>query len=294
MSVHGKSYVYLGLAFGLSWLVVAVGWFLGGATSPTIAVLTMAVMMLGPSLAAIVCATVFEKGRRREALGLWFKPNIWWFWAWVIAIAIAVGSSAITIASGHAEYLDPGQNYLTQLRATAPDVAAQLEALPVTWILIAQAAVLNALLSTPLLLISEELGWRGYLYDLWRRFGFLRYTLATGMLWGLWHAPAIYLFGLNYPENRVIGIPMFVVFCILFSFPHTLVRDRGKSVVAAAILHATSNAVGGTAMLALTQAAFPWSGVVGVGGFVMLTIVAVVCWTVSVAAKTPADVATTD
>lgn len=211
----------------------------------------------------------------------------------MIAIAIAVGSSAITIASGHAEYLDPGQNYLTQLRATAPDVAQQLEALPVTWILIAQAAVLNALLSTPLLLISEELGWRGYLYDLWRRFGFLRYTLATGMLWGLWHAPAIYLFGLNYPENRMIGIPMFVVFCVLFSFPHTLVRDRGKSVVAAAILHATSNAVGGTAMLALTQVAFPWSGVVGIGGFVMLAIVAVVCWTLAAGAKAPAVAART-
>ncbi|MGD9816344.1 MAG: CPBP family intramembrane glutamic endopeptidase [Hyphomonadaceae bacterium] len=170
-------------------------------------------------------------------------------------------------------------------RAAAPQYAEQIDQaaqLPgLSWIIVAQAAILGALINTPILLLSEELGWRGYLYDLWRRFGFLRYTLATGVIWGLWHAPAIYLFGLNYPDHRLIGIPIFVVFCVLFSFPFTLVRDRGKSLLPAAILHGTGNAVGGVAALGLSQADFPWSGVVGIGGFAMLALVAAGSWALS-------------
>ncbi len=136
-------------------------------------------------------------------------------------------------------------------------------------------------INTPILLLSEELGWRGYLYDLWRSMGFTKFSIATGVLWGLWHAPAIWLFGLNYPEQRLIGIPLFVLYCMLLAFPFTLVRDRGKSLVPAAILHGTVNAVGGVAALGLSQAVFPWNGVVGIGGFAVLAAMALASWAIA-------------
>jgi CAAX protease family protein len=284
MSIPSKSIVFLALAFAISWGVVAVGWFTGAAHSAQSAILTMALMMLGPSIAALICAIAFEKGRRREALGLRWTPNWWWAAAWAIALAIAFGASLVTVLARHAAFVDIGANYLNQVRAAAPGQAAQLDVASrvpgLGWIIVAQAAILGALINTPLLVISEELGWRGYLYDLWRRFGFVRYSMLTGAVWGLWHAPAIYLFGLNYPDNRFIGVPLFMVFCVLFAFPFTLLRDRGKSVIAPAILHGTTNAVGGLAALGLSAMAFPWNGIVGIGGFVVLALVAAASWAI--------------
>ncbi len=282
MTTANKAIVFLVIAFAITWAIVGAGWTMGWHNTQQTAVATLAASMFGPSIAALICAVSFEKGRRKEALGLFFKPSLWWLWAWLIALAIAFGASLVTVVAGQAQFVDIGANYLEASRAAAPQYAEQIDQaaqIPgLSWIIVAQAAILGALINTPILLLSEELGWRGYLYDLWRRFGFLRYTLATGVIWGLWHAPAIYLFGLNYPDHRLIGIPIFVVFCVLFSFPFTLVRDRGKSLLPAAILHGTGNAVGGVAALGLSQADFPWSGVVGIGGFAMLALVAAASW----------------
>lgn len=285
MSTTNKAIVFLFLAFAISWAIALGGWAMGLHTTQSSAVTVLAASMFGPSIAAVICAFAFEKGRRKEALGLFFKPNLWWLWAWLIALAIAFGASLATVLAGQAQFTDIGANYLEQARAAAPQYAEQIaEAATIpglSWIILAQGALLGALINTPILLLSEELGWRGYLYDLWRRFGFLRYTLATGIIWGLWHAPAIYLFGLNYPDHRLIGIPIFVAFCALFSFPFTLARDRGKSLLPAAILHGTSNAIGGVAALGLSRTDFPWAGVVGIGGFVMLLVVASGAWLIA-------------
>jgi hypothetical protein len=52
----------------------------------------------------------------------------------------------------------------------------------------------------------------------------------------------------------------------------TLVRDRAGSVWAAGLLHGTINAVGGITLGVLSAPAFPWNGIVGIGGFVALVI----------------------
>lgn len=281
LSNLNKSLVFLGIAFGITWTTVAVGWLFGGKNSPVIATITMAAMMFGPSIAAVICSARFDRANRREALGLRFKANSWWFWAWLLAVTIISGSVIVTVAAGQATFADPEVNYLSQLRKLAPEQADLVADWPIAAILVVQSLFLNAALSVPWLIITEELGWRGYLYHLWRPLGFMRFTLASGALWGAWHAPAIYLFGLNFPDNREIGVPMFVAFCILFSFPHTLVRDRSQSVVAPAILHATCNTAGGTSMLFLSQVVFPWNGVVGLGGFLVLAVIAAISWLIS-------------
>lgn len=290
MPTTNKAAIFLALAFALSWAIVITGWAMGWHEAPASAVAVLAASMFGPAIAAAVCVFLFEKGRRREALGLFFKPNLWWLWAWLIALVIAFGASLVTVLAGQAQFVDIGANYLDQARAAAPEHAAQIDTaanIPgLSWLIAGQAAILGALINTPILLLSEEMGWRGYLYDLWRRHGFLRYTLGTGVVWGLWHAPAIYLMGLNYPENRVAGVGLFVLYCVLLSFPFTVVRDRAKSLVAPAILHGTLNAVGGVSMLAISTVAFPWNGVVGIGGFVTLAAIAAASWLLG--ARTPA------
>jgi membrane protease YdiL (CAAX protease family) len=273
MPTTAKAIIFLTLTFLISWGVTIGAWSLHFQSNALAAFAALLAMMAGPAIAALVCAMGFERGRRVEALGLRFRPNVWWLYGWLIPFALALLSVAASVALGGRRLVDPAQHLLAlaavqhassaqmlQLRAAANDG------------LIAVQVLIGSLVNAVILTFTEELGWRGYLYGLWRRFGFWRTALASGFIWGVWHAPAICLFGLNYPDHRLIGVPIFILFCTLFAPIVTLVRERGGSTWAAGIMHGTVNAVAGAAALALNDAGFPWAATVGVGGFVALAL----------------------
>ncbi len=274
MSTTKKSIVFLTIAFAISWAVVIGGWAMGWHEDPNLVTLVLAGSMFGPAIAAFTCAIMFEKGRRAVSLGLRFKPNWWWLAAYFAPILIAAGSVALSILFGASTFVDPGVSVIAMTEAAAPEQAEAVRALApyLGVIILAQSLILGALINAVILTFSEELGWRGYLHDLWRGFGFWRASLSTGFVWGLWHAPAIFLFGLNYPDNRAVGIGLFVGFCVLLSPILTFIRDRGASVWAAGIFHGVFNALGGLTLLTLSNPTFPWNGIVGIGGFVALAV----------------------
>ena len=281
MSLTNKSLVFLAIAFAVSWGANFAGVALGWNHDPTKAFIVLVVMMFGPAIAALTCALAFERGRVTQMLGLNpFSPNWWWLGAWVVGLVLAVGSVLFTVLFSDNGLTDPAQATIAQVEhMVGADEAAELRQIPMLGLLIvAQSVVMGPIINAPILTFSEELGWRGYLHALWRPFGFWRSSLATGAIWGVWHAPAIYFYGLNYPENRELGIVLFIVFCTLLAPIVTLVRDRGGNVVAAGILHGTINAVAGLAALALNAPAFPWNGAVGIGGFITLMLMVVAVW----------------
>ncbi len=274
MSITRKAIVFLTLTFALSWGVTIGGWALGAARDQLAAFLTLVLMMAGPAIAAFACALMFEKGRRIDALGLRFTFNIWWLYAWLIPFALAGIAIAATLLIGGRHLADPGQQIIALSQGHVPEAKmAQLRALaPSLALILPVQIVIGSIINAFVLTFTEELGWRGYLYDLWRRFGFWRTALPSGFIWGVWHAPAIYLYGLNYPDNRLIGIPIFVVFCMLTAPIMTLVRDRGRATWAPGITHGTLNALGGVTAIVINDAHFPWAGIVGIGGFVALAL----------------------
>lgn len=271
MSVANKSIVFLALAFAISW-AIAIGGHYSGLRVTVPPTIILAVMMAGPAIAAIICAFAFEKGRRVAALGLHFRPNWWWLLAWAIPLALAAVSVAATIALTDQTYADLGDTARRAAEMQGQDLSQVPPVLLSTGFIIGMSITIGALINAPILTFTEELGWRGYLHDLWRPSGFWRASLATGVVWGVWHAPAILLYGLNYPDNAMIGIGLFTAFCMLLSPILTLVRDRGGSVWAAGILHGAFNAVGGLTLAMLSQPDFPWNGIVGIGGFIALAI----------------------
>lgn len=272
MSNTGKSIAFLALTFAFSWAIAIGGWAMGAAASPVTAVGALSGMMTGPAIAALICAFAFEKARRAEALGLRLKPNWWWLFAYLIAIALCAASMAATILLSDRTLGDLQENVLSAARQAGQDVSQVPQNLPLGPIILLQALVVGALINAVLLTFTEELGWRGYLHHLWRPSGFWRASLGTGVIWGVWHAPAIYLFGHNYPDHRVLGVGIFVVFCTLLSPIMTLVRDRAGSVWAAGILHGTINALAGVTIIWLSDPSFPWSGMVGIGGYIALAL----------------------
>lgn len=272
MSATNKSIIFGAITFAISWTIVIGAWALKLHENPSMLMPVLAGSMFGPSIAAFICAMAFEKGRRAASLGLRFKPNWWWLAAYAAPIAIAAASVGLTVAFGGSSLIDLGAGAIAMVEQAAPEQVDQVRALApiLTPLILAQALIFGALINAVILTFSEELGWRGYLHDLWRGAGFWRASLGTGIIWGIWHAPAILLFGLNYPDNRVIGVGLFVAFCALLSPILTFIRDRGASVWAAGIFHGAFNAVGGLTLLALSNPVFPWNGVVGIGGFIAL------------------------
>jgi membrane protease YdiL (CAAX protease family) len=273
MSTTAKAITFLTLTFCISWGMTIGAWALHLERNAVAAYATLLAMMAGPAIAALVCAIGFERGRRVEALGLRFKPNVWWLYGWLIPFGLAGVAVAASVVLGGRRLADPAPHLLALAAAQHASPAQMLQVrAAASDTVIAVQVLIGSLVNAVALTFTEELGWRGYLYGLWRRFGFWRTALASGFIWGVWHGPAIFLFGLNYPDHRLIGVPIFTAFCTLFAPIVTLVRDRGGSTWAAGITHGTVNAVAGAAALAIDDARFPWAGTVGVGGFVALAL----------------------
>lgn len=264
--------VFLLIAFGFSWLVAwqiqASGGL--GAQGPLASVGLLSLMMMGPALGAIVCALLFDRGRRLAALGLQgFSLGTvakWTGLAWLVAILACGLAVPVTLLLSGQAMGDPVAMITAQLAAADQGVPMD----PAT-LLVIQLAIglpVGILFNTAFLTISEELGWRGWLQPRLEGLGFWPMCLAIGVLWGLWHAPIV-LMGFNYPGLGWTGVAVMTLFTTLWTPYHALARERG-GVIAAAGMHGTLNAVAGVSLLFLSEPDWPWNGPLGVGGFVVL------------------------
>jgi membrane protease YdiL (CAAX protease family) len=121
------------------------------------------------------------------------------------------------------------------------------------------------------LLISEELGWRGFLWSQVIEYGFWKAALFTGIVWGFWHAPLIAM-GHNYPGYPVMGIFAMVAFTTLMSPIIGYVRLKNGSVWAASLFHGTINAVASLTIYSLSTPNLLWRGIMGFGGMLALLV----------------------
>jgi len=101
-----------------------------------------------------------------------------------------------------------------------------------------------------------------------------------GLVWGVWHTPII-LMGHNYPDHPMAGVAMMILFCILFSPFFTLVTIRSGSVIAAALLHGSFNALGGTSVMLLKGGNDLLIGTSGLAGMMVLLVLNLVIWRLS-------------
>lgn len=232
--------IYLCLTAALSWSPLVIAWAAGARTIAQSG-LGFIGFLLGPALGALLCAALFDKGQRVKALGVTFRPNAWWIVALAApVILVPAGTGAVLMLAPY-RFLGSGQLDI------GPPFLATLA-----------AATLFA--------ISEELGWRGYLYAQWRRLGLWRASLAIGLVWAAWHWPLMILFGFNLaPDHAASSILLFTFQTILLAPILTLMRDGGRSIWGAVLLHGTSNAVTPLVLLLWGAPAFPWDWAAMIG-----------------------------
>lgn len=264
--------LFILIAFGFSW---AVAWQIHatgglGAQGPIGSTGLLALMMIGPAVAAVVCTLAFDRGRRLQALGLrGFKPGtvtVWTLIAWLIPIVICTLAVAATLVLSGQAPGDPASVLAAQVAASGQDLPMDANMLLILQLGIGLPVGIG--LNTLFLMISEELGWRGWLQPRLAGLGFWPMCLVIGVLWGLWHGPVI-LMGFNYPGLGWTGVAVMTVFTTLWTPYHALARERG-GLVAAAGMHGSLNAVAGVSLLFLSSPEWPWNGPLGIGGLLVL------------------------
>ena len=275
--------LFLAIAFGLAWVISLPLWLDRGLSNPLAGFILVA-MMFTPAIAALVVVLLVSRGgsasqrlgirpfrpaKRTILLSLLGLGGAILLVAASVAVAAALGLVRLDLVSfsGFAEQLSaalantPGATALPPIGVL---VAVQLLAIPI-------GGIFNGLFT-----IGEELGWRGYLLPaLIDRLGTWPALLASGAIWGLWHAPVI-LLGYNFGRTDVTGVLLMMGACVLLGILFGWLRLASGNVWPAVFAHGGFNAAGGLLLLLIAAGENPDFAVVGPLGFVAWGVMAVV------------------
>ncbi len=281
-------WLFLLVAFGLSWLSALPLWLSRAPLGSLPVTLVGIAMMFTPALGVLA---VWLYGRRRGEPG-----TTWREWAgrtgltlgerrgrtlrfialaWFGTPLLIVAATALSAALG---LLVLDLDNFSLFRQSMAQVGKGQAGLPDAGVLVVvqiAAGFLVAPLINSVLAFGEEWGWRGWLLPRLMPLGTWRAVVLSGVIWGAWHAP-LTLRGYNYPELGAWAAPMFVIFCVTYGSLLSWLRLRSGSVWPAVVGHGALNASAGLAVLVGDAAHPPNLAIVGITGLVGSALLAVV------------------
>ncbi len=275
-----KVFIFIGITYFFSWTIAILFYAFGGKWNTPASFIMAVIYMFIPMLVTILV----HKGIYKEPLkilNISLRINRWFFIAWLIPPAIAFATIGVSLAFRGVTYSPEMAGLYERFKSLLTpeqlqEMESQASVLPIHpfWISLLQGLIagitVNAVAG-----FGEELGWRGLLQKELCNMGFFKSSTIIGFIWGLWHAPIV-LQGLNYPEHPVAGLFMMILWCILLSPIFSYVRLRGKSVIAAAIIHGSLNGNTGLAIMIVKGGNDLIIGVTGLAGFIVLIFVNIV------------------
>jgi len=283
MNVRAKrAAVFTVITLFVSWLAVAVFLLCGGVWSAPTALIFSVAYMFVPMTVAILLQKLVLREPVRRPLGVSFRPNYWFLVAWLLPIVISFATLGVSLLLPGIRFAPGAEGYLEQIgNAVPPAEFANIRSQMPGGLTLLMLSIAAGLVAGPTInaiaAFGEELGWRGFLLRELRHMGFWSASLIVGAIWGVWHAPLI-LLGHNYPEHPVTGVAMMAAFCVLWAPLFSYVRLRARSVIAAAILHGSLNALAGIAVLFAIGGNDLTVGVTGLAGFAVLIVVNIGIW----------------
>ena len=260
---------FVGLSFGLSWLSMPLFMHFGGELrSPLGLIFSMGYMWV-PGLVALS----FRPGK--AALGLNGSPNYVWLLAWLappllmlLTLAVSLLLPGVRLSWEMAGLIERVAGSLSAEQVTQLKAAMQQSPVHPLLLMLLQGLIAGASVNS-LAALGEELGWRGLLYREFAGLNFWHASLLIGGIWGLWHAPLI-LQGHNYPQHPQLGVIMMILWCILLAPFFSWIRLRGRSVLAAALLHGSLNGTIGLSFALLQGGNDLLVGATGLAGMLVL------------------------
>ena len=250
--------VFLVVTFGLAWgLLIPAGFALGtfqnGENSSMAMIGLIALSMFFPLVGALVANFACKPEERinlawrplvskniRHYLIAWFAP----------AILSLLGIALFYVLNP--SWFDPTMNsYLESTAAAAGVPADELLANQPPLPIVVAAIIFFSLVIAPFInmipAFGEELGWRGMLFPTLAELMPERAAaLASGAIWGVWHAPAIAMghnYGLGYAGFPIIGVFVMTLVCTAFGCWLAYLRKQSGSVWPCALAHGAFNAI---------------------------------------------------
>ena len=106
------------------------------------------------------------------------------------------------------------------------------------WITLSVLAIIPIKLASSFL---EEVGWRAYLFSLLKNKGWIYMNLVIGIIWAIWHYPAIFSGSYEISSPLALGVTIFTFNVILLSFIFGWVRQKTGGIIAPTLIHASHN-----------------------------------------------------
>lgn len=253
--------VFLAVAFLPAWILFLLPLLFKGGNGfarGTIHLISWSMAMWAPGLGAII-ATRWTEGRELKSLQLGkLGKRTAYLWAWSVPIFLVALTGLATWMLGLGAFdvdLSVLKENLTVMDQT-PDLTVQQ---------IVGLQFVSALLIAPVIntvfALGEEMGWRGFLLPRLLPLGQTKAMLLTGVIWGVWHAPAVAQ-GFNYPQHPWLGTLMMVGFTTAFGIFLGWLYFKTRSPWAPAFAHGTLNAVAGLPLLFMTSLNTLWGGTI--------------------------------
>ncbi|MDG1572652.1 CPBP family intramembrane metalloprotease [Robiginitalea sp. M366] len=201
-------------------------------------------LMWVPGLSAIIMRMVHKEGFLSGSVWNPLKDLKWLFMASFIPLAIEIASIVLTLGFDGAQ-LRPGFMTIENDLIALKGVAMIFGAGPQPWYVLLPNYLMSyfvgVLLYGLLFAFGEEYGWRGYLQKEWANNHQLAGFVMIGVIWGLWHLPAI-LMGHNYPEYPFLGgIILMPLLCVFFSISFGIAKNRKHVIWVAVLFHSGLN-----------------------------------------------------
>lgn len=278
MKKINKTLLFLILTFAISFAVAGIYRLFGGPGTATGSFTILGVLyMFIPTLAVLIVKKVVHREPIKTDLLVSFKFNRWFLFAWLSMPLIIFCTVGVNLLFPGVNYDPEMEGFFRRLSSVLPpeqleEMRLALQELPVDilWLTLIQGLIAGITINA-LAAFFEELAWRGFLLNAFRNMHFLKAALVIGLIWGIWHAPLI-LMGHNYPQHPVAGVLMMIVLCLLLTPFLLYVTIKARSVIAAAVMHGTMNAVAGVSFMAINGGNDLTSGITGLAGFITLSL----------------------
>ena len=239
--------IYTFISFALVWGVMIPYLICGGKYNSKAMELILIYSMLCPAFAVIITRRITNEGyemtgSKSMKLGIDLRNKKWIFYILAFVLPIV--------------YFDLGELIYYAIFPKALDFS-QLNnyGIPQELLFLIPLSAISTSLIFSFGALGEEIGWRGYLYPkLEELFGTTKAVIIGGIIWGVWHYPALYAghnFGHDYIGEPWTGFIIFTIFTIVVGAILYYFTKRTDSVWVAAFMHAANNTFSSATILGL-------------------------------------------
>ena len=267
-----------------SWAMAAVAHFgfgMNGMDTPVFFGTFAVVYMFFPMITALVLQAIDKEKFNHTGL-VNFKFSWAWLVAWLLPVVIVLLCIPVNGMMPGVELKYSAEQLINQYHVPEDQqelVREQMGQIPAFLMIIITlvSGLMTGVSINAIAAFGEEYGWRNYLVHALREHKFWTAALFIGIVWGLWHFPLI-LMGHNYPNEPQWGVLLMVVFCVLAGILELYFVLKTKSMIVAAIMHGTINAVAGVVIYFTLGGNDFVNGMTGLSGFIVMMLAIVCIW----------------